>query len=336
MKHRLGAALFASLLTLLAAIAGASGAENFTFFRIGTGGGGGTYYPVGGMVAHAISHPPGSRACEDGGDCGVPGLIALGQSSRGSVDNIEAIATGKIESGFVQSDIAYWAYNGTGIFAGKGRITTLRAITNLYPESIHLVARRGAGIDSVADLRGKRVALDERGSGTLVDARLILQGYGIGLDEIHATYIKSRQAVDEIKRGRLDAFFMIAGYPVPVVEELASSAGADLIPIIGPQADKIVRRHGFLFPGIIPAETYTGIPETATLAVSSQWVTREDVDAQLVYDILSALWNDTTRRLLDDGHAKGRAITLETALQGIAIPLHPGAERYYRMRGLVK
>ena len=150
MKHRLGAALFASLLTLLAAIAGASGAEEFTFFRIGTGGGGGTYYPVGGMVAHAISHPPGSRACEDGGDCGVPGLIALGQSSRGSVDNIEAIATGKIESGFVQSDIAYWAYNGTGIFAGKGRITTLRAITNLYPESTQLVARRGAGIDSVA------------------------------------------------------------------------------------------------------------------------------------------------------------------------------------------
>ncbi len=315
---------------------GPAPAQDFTFFRIGTGGGGGTYYPVGGMVAHAISHPPGSRPCAEGGSCGVPGLIALGQSSRGSVANVEAIVSGQIESGFVQSDIATWAYRGSGIYAETGSMRTLRAITSLYPESIHLVARKGAGIRAVGDLRGKRVALDERGSGTLVDAGIILEGFGIAVDDIDAIYVKSHQAIERIGKGELDAFFLVAGYPAAAIETLASGAGAELVPIVGRQADAIVRDHGFLAPAVIPAGTYEGIPETRTLALGAQWITREDVDAELIYQIVGALWNDTSRHLLDQGHAKGKEITLETALQGIAIPLHPGAKRYYREAGLIK
>ena len=167
----------AGLATALAI--GVSGAQDMQFFRIATGGTAGTYFPIGGLIANAISNPPGSRACDEGGSCGVPGLVATAVASNGSVANVNGIAGGSLESGFSQSDVAFWAHTGTGIFADKGAVEKVRAIANLYPESIHLVARADAGIKSVADLKGKKVSLDEPGSGTLVDARLILEAYGL-------------------------------------------------------------------------------------------------------------------------------------------------------------
>jgi hypothetical protein len=139
--------------------------QDITFFRILTGGTVGTYFPIGGLIANAISNPPGSRPCNEGGSCGVPGLVATSVASNGSVANVAAIAAGTAQSGFVQSDIAYWAYNGTGIYQGRPKVDGLRAIANLYPESIQLVVRKGSGIKSVPDLRGRKVSLDEPGLG---------------------------------------------------------------------------------------------------------------------------------------------------------------------------
>ena len=137
------------------------------FFRIGTGGTAGTYYPVGGMIANAVS---------------VPGkIVATAQASNGSVANVNGIAGGAMESGFSQADVATWAQTGTGLFEGKPHVPGLRLIANLYPESVHVVVKKGSGIKSVADLKGKRVALDEPGSGTLVNARAILAAYGINI-----------------------------------------------------------------------------------------------------------------------------------------------------------
>lgn len=327
-------AFLGSLTILTLGAADLAVAQDIKFFRIGTGGTGGTYYPIGGLIAQAISNPPGSRACDKGGSCGVPGLVAIAQSANGSVANINAINSGTLESGFAQSDVAYWAYTGTGIFKERGKLGTLRAIASLYPESIHLVARKGAGIASVSDLKDKRVSLDEPGSGTLVDARLILAAYGLSEDDVRADYIKPTPAINKIKDGQLDAFFIVAGYPTGSVAELASSAGAELVPIDGPEAEAIIKKYGFFAAGTIPAGTYEGIGETETLSVGAQWVVSADVDEQLVYDIVKALWNEKSRKLLDNGHAKGKSITIETALDGIGIPLHPGAERYYREAGL--
>ena len=116
---------------ILCAVTGIGAAQEMRFFRIGTGGVGGTYYPIGGLIGHAISNPPGSRACDEGGSCGVPGLVAIAQSAHGSVANIDAINSDALESGFAQSDIAYWAYTGTGIYQGQDKVTNLRAITSL-------------------------------------------------------------------------------------------------------------------------------------------------------------------------------------------------------------
>ena len=125
----------------------AATAQDIKFFRIGTGGTAGTYYPIGGLIANAISNPPGSRPCDEGGSCGVPGLVATAVASNGSVANINGITSGQMESGFTQSDVAYWAYTGTGVYEGKPKVADLRLIANLYPETIHVVARKGAGIN---------------------------------------------------------------------------------------------------------------------------------------------------------------------------------------------
>src|SRR5918993_1259407 len=111
---------------MLALLIGPAPAQEMTFFRIGTGGVSGTYYPIGGLIADIISNPPGGRPCEKGGSCGVPGLVAIAQSSNGAVANVDAIASGGLESGFAQSDVAYWAYTGTGIYEGNGKIENLR------------------------------------------------------------------------------------------------------------------------------------------------------------------------------------------------------------------
>ena len=325
---------FAAALAGLA-MAGGVAAQELNFFTIGTGGTGATYYPLGGVIANAVSNPPGSRPCDEGGSCGVPGLIAVAQSSRGSVNNVNGINSGLFSSGFSQSDVAYWAYTGTGVFEGQDAMSGLRAIAALYPEHIHLVARADAGIESVADLRGKRVSLDEPGSGTYVDSLIILTAYGLTTDDVEVDYLKPGPASDAIRNGQLDAFFIVAGYPTGALVELASSADVTLVPIAGDEAADIVDDYGFFSADAIPAGTYEDIGETPTLAVGAQWITSIDQDEELIYEITRALWNDNTRRLLDVGHAKGASVTPETALDGIGIPLHPGAERFYREAGLL-
>lgn len=312
-------------------------AQEMKFFRIGTGGTAGTYYPIGGLLANAISNPPGSRACDQGGSCGVPGLIASALSSNGSVANVNGIAGGTLESGFAQSDVANWAYSGTGIWEGKPAVTNLRAIANLYPESIHLVARADAGIKSVADLKGKKVSLDEPGSGTLVDARIILEGYGLTEKDVQAEYLKPNQAADRMRDGQMDAFFFVGGFPAGAIAELASSQKITLVPIEGDAAAAIRTKYPFFAEDMVPGGTYEGVSgATKTLAVGAQWITSASQPDALIYEITKAMWNASTRKQLDAGHAKGKSIRAETALAGIGIPLHPGAEKFYREAGLLK
>ncbi len=311
-------------------------AQELTFFRIGTGGIAGTYYPIGGMVAQAISNPPGSRPCDRGGSCGVPGLVAVPQSSNGSVSNVDSIARGDLESGFAQSDVVYWAYTGTGVFEGQPPIEKLRVIANLYPETVHVVTRKDTGISSIRDLRGKRVSLDEPGSGTLVDARIVLSVHGLTEKDILAEYIKPDLAIRKLERGQLDAFFIVAGYPTASVSRLASGAGVALVSIAVTEVDALVERWRFFARDNVPAGTYVGVPETSTVSVGAQWIVSADIDDELVYEITKVLWNKASRGILDNGHPKGRAIVLERALNGVGIPLHPGAERYYRDIEMVK
>ncbi|MFZ5783798.1 MAG: TAXI family TRAP transporter solute-binding subunit [Pseudomonadota bacterium] len=326
-----GAAMGATLSGLPAAAQ-----QDITFFRIGTGGTAGTYFPIGGLIANAISNPPGSRSCAEGGSCGVPGVVATAVASNGSVANVNAINSGSMQSGFTQSDVAYWAYNGTGIYEGRPKVAALRAIANLYPESFHLVARKGAGIKSIKDLKGKRMSLDEPGSGTLVDARLILAAYGMTEKDIKAEYLKPQQSADKLKDGALDAFFSVSGWPQGAIAELAATTGIDLVPIDGPEAEKLIKEYSFFAADEIPDGAYKNVAGVKTVSVNAIWATSAKQPEELIYNITAALWNANTRKLLDSGHAKGKAIKIETATQGLGIPLHPGAEKFYKEKGLLK
>jgi len=305
------------------------------FFRIGTGSTGGTYYPVGGLLASAISNPPGSHPCEEGGACGVPGLIAVAQTTQGSVDNVQRMAKGALESALCQADVAYWAATGQGSFAESGPVEGLGVITSLFPELMHLVVRRGSGIRTVPDLAGKRVSLDTEGSGSRVEALLLLAAYGVDPRKLEVQALSSGQSADALRKGELDAFFMVAGAPVSVIEELADEHLIDLVPIDGDGAALLVKEYSFLTPDLVLSGTYTNLPATATLSVGSLWLVSLAVDEELVYAITRTLWNAATRHILDAGHPRAAQIRLESALRGISIPgLHPGAERYYREAGL--
>lgn len=311
-------------------------AQDLKFFTIGTGGTAYTYYPVGGVIANAISNPPGSRPCEEGGSCGVAGLIASAVSSRGSVDNVNAIMSGLRNSGFAQSDVAYWAYTGTGTMAGQPPAEKLRTIAALFDEHIHLVALADSGIESVKDLAGKRVSLDEPGSGTYVDAGLILEANGLSVEDVTAEALKGDAASEALRNGKIDAFFVVAGYPAGSLVELASAADIKLVPISGDGAATLTENYNFFSQSAIPEGVYEGVGATETVSVGAQWFTSADEDAELIYEITKALWNENSRKLLDVGHAKGATITLETALSGVGVPLHEGAERFYKEAGLIK
>jgi len=312
------------ILTVAAALALAcSAVQAQQFFRIGTGGTAGTYYPVGGMIANAVSQPGK--------------IIVTAQASNGSVANVNGIAGGALESGFSQADVATWGQKGTGIFEGKPSVPGLRLIANLYPESVHVVVRKGSGIKSVADLKGKRVALDEPGSGTLVNARAILAAYGIKETDIKPEYIKPNQAGDKMKDGSLDAFFFTGGAPAGAIAELASAgSGIELLPIDGAQADALRAASPFFSSDLIAADTYKGVAAVKTLAVGAQWVTSDKADAATVYEITKALFSDAAQKQLAAGHAKGKFITKENAVQSAGIPFHPGAEKFYKEAGLLK
>ncbi len=308
-------------------VAGTAAFAQQSFFSIGTGGTSGTYYPIGGLIANAISAT---------GENGVEGLVATAVSSNGSVANINAIQSGASESGFSQSDVAYWAHSGTGLYEGKGAVSDLRLIATLYPETLHIVARADAGIKSVADLKGKRVSIDEPGSGTIVDARLVLAAYGLSEKDITAEYLKPGPSGEKMRDGALDAYFFVGGFPAGAITELAASTAITLVPVSGPEAEKLIADNQFFAANTVPAETYKGVPEMQTISVAAQWVTSAKQSEDLVYNITKSLWSDATRKALDAGHAKGKQITLENATTSAGIPFHPGAEKFYKEAGVLK
>lgn len=310
--------------------------DDVQFFQIATGSVGGTYFPVGKAIASVISKPPGAVSCEDGGKCGVDGLIAIAKASPGSVDNVRAINSGTVESALAQADVVTWAYEGTGPFKQDQKFKNLRAIASLYPEAIHLVVSKESGIKTVADLRGKRVSIDRQGSGTQIDALLVLNAYGISQKDIIGHMVDASLASDMILAGELDAYFMVAGTPSLVVSDLAERSKINLIAITGAAADKLKRENSFFVTTKIAAGTYENMGEIETLSVRALWITHVKTSRKLVRRILKALWRKENRSTFLKGHSKTKLITPETALDGIAIPIHRGARDYYKLRGLLE
>ncbi len=330
---------FSATLMAGALLAGPALAQDMTFFRIGTGGAGGTYFPIGGIIANAISNPPGSRACDEGGNCGVPGLVAMAQSTNASAHNVNAVQAGQMEAGLTGAATLHYAYKGIGLFEGNQK-PDVRVIANLFPEDLHLVLPKGAKLNGLADLKGKRVGIAQAGSGTQIAVELILAAHGITRDDIEEAELNNTQSAERLADGQIDAYFYAAGTPVAAMIQLDNTKGMELYDWTEEELVTGNTAVPYYIKSLIPAGTYPGVDyDVDTLAVSGMLITNANQPEELIYEITKALWSPTARNLLDNGHPKGKAITVETALdgvEGIGVPLHPGAERYYREIGMLK
>ena len=313
-------------------------AQEMTFFRIASGSATGTYYPMAGLIAQIIGNPPGARTCEKGGNCGMVGLVAIAQSAHGSVANLNSIKSGKVESGLAQSDVAFWAYTGTGPFEGKKPNKKICVISSLYQEHLHVVAGQKSGIKTVADFKDKTIGMGLQGSGALVGARILVDAYGLKeKEDFKPEYVKGKTSADQIRDGHADAFVTVTGYPNAAITEMASIQGANLIPIDGAIRDQMLEDYRFYSSAKIPGDTYKGVSnDTETIAVNALWVSSSDLPEELHYGVVKGLFeNAKAKKLLTYGHSKGKSINLETSQDGVSIPLCPGSERFYKEVGVI-
>lgn len=305
------------------------------FFTIATGPPGGTNFPIGMALATAVSSPPGTPACDDGGACGVPNLVATALTTAGSVVNVKAVAAGTFDSGLAQADVIFRAFHGSGFDFAGAPLTDLRVVANLFPQFVHVVVRADSPTASIADLRDKRIAVEALGSGTRRDAELILAAYDVPPLPERIVAADQSDIAALLSEQRTDALVVVAGIPVPSMVNLAQRQEIRLLPIEGEPARTLTAQHRFFAADTIPAGTYPGQDAVRTLSVGAQWVVSARAPEELIFELTQALWNPANRDLLTTGHASSRFIRLQTALRGVAIPLHPGAARYYRQAGLL-
>ncbi|WP_419903562.1 TAXI family TRAP transporter solute-binding subunit [Kiloniella sp.] len=327
--------LFVAITIILFGFSGVLYAQDTPIFRIGTGATIGNYFPIGGIIASSISKPVGSRDCDKGGSCGVDGLLSVSVSTEGSVANVLGIADGTLEGGFAQADVVYWALRGEHVFRTRGAIGNLRSVANLYPEAMHLVVSFHSGIRTLEDLADKKLSIGPAGSGTNAGAQLVLETRNIRVPKENMLTLSNSEAYEAILTGEIDAFFVIAGTPARLVSALTDQHKVSLLSLSQTDVDVLHDIYPFFSGGTIDVGTYNTVPDTLALMVPAQFLVREDMDEKLIYGITKALWHETTARNLEKGHTLGRFITLDTALDGLIMPLHPGAERFYREIGLI-
>lgn len=303
--------------------------ESLTFFRIGTGPTAETLYALGTAISAGISRPPGGSPCDQGGICGVPGLIAVAQSKGGSIENLESLADGDLESALVHADMAYWAFNASGPFRHRQPFSSLRVIANLTPVAMHLVVRADSDIETIDDLRGRAVSLGPSGSGTVSNALLLMRTHGLPLEDFSARFLNPGPASDQLATGEIDALFEVGGPPIAAIQALADRVAIRLIPIDGYPARQMQSLYPFLSAGAIPETLYHGVPETPTLSLGVQWVTRRDQPDSLIESITRALWQGTSRDLYLSDNPDGKFPNIEDAAAPSAIPMHTGARAYY-------
>lgn len=284
------------------------------FINIATGGTAGTYYPLGGAIAEILNKT-------------IPGMNASAQSTGATVANINMLKEGSVDMALVQNDIIYYAANGLEMFKDK-KIDSIKAIATLYPETVQLVTLDKTGLKSIADLKGKRVAVGAAGSGAEANARQILEAYGITYDDIKVQYLSFGEAASALKDGNVDAAFVTAGYPTAAIQDIASQNKVNLLPVDADKADALMKKYPFYTKTTIPANTYAGLEvDTPAIAVMAMLVVNDKVDEKLGYDITKAIFSNLER--LQASHAVGKMISKEAAIKGLPIKLNAGAEKYF-------
>ena len=307
------------VLAMIFSLVACGGEEDATVMTMGTGSPTGTYYAYGGIISQYITNNAG--------------VTANAVSTQGSKDNIQGIDVGDYQLGTVQSDVMHYAWNGTRSFETDGKVESFRTVAGLYAEAVQLVTVN-PDIKSVADLKGKKVSIGAAGSGVYFNAVDVLAAAGLTVEDISAQYQNFDDSADALKNGQIDAAFIVAGAPTPAITELSMTNGnVRIVPIDGAVAEKLMKDNTFYSVYKIPANTYKNQAEdVTTVTVKATLIVKADASEDDVYNLTAAIFDNMDA--IAKEHAKGTELSLENATEGLTVPFHAGAAKYFKEKGI--
>lgn len=298
---------------------GAGGAK--ASIKLATGGNTGTYYSFGTAIGQILGEKANANFNI--------------QSTGASKANIQLIAANEVNMAIVQNDVMDYAYNGTDLFQADGAVKGFSAMAAAYAEVVQIVADPSAGIETIADLKGKNVSVGDAGSGVEFNAKQILEAYGVTFEDISKQNLSFSASADAFKDNKIDAFFCTAGAPTTAIMDLVTSKEIKVLTIEKEMAQKLIEAHPFYTVFEIPAGTYKGVDEAvSTLAVKATFIVSDSLDETTVYNMTKALFEN--KEAIASAHAKGKELDTAYAVEGISVPFHKGAEKYFREVGAIK
>lgn len=281
------------------------------FVTIATGGASGPYNIIGTTLANVYTHDLGANSKT--------------QTTGGSIENLNLLAQKKVEMAFVMSDALSDAYSGQGSFPQK--IGNIAQVASLYPNFVQIITSKRSGIKTITDLKGKRVAVGDQNSGVERNARALLNAFGITYDDIKVDYLSYAAAADALQNGRIDAAFLTSGLPNASVLQLEKTFDLALVAIPKEQADMISKEQSYFFPASIPALTYSNEEDVPSIAIRNALVVAADLTPEDVYVLTKTFFDNLDK--LQFAHQAAKGIIPQESAQGLVIPMHEGAKRYY-------
>ena len=304
----------------------AEGSCKETKLLFATGGVAGTFYPLGGAIAQVWNQK-------------IPGLNVTVQATGGSLENVRLLGSKGAEIAICMNDIAYYGQQGLEAFKAKNeKYTNYSAIGNVYPDVVQIFARKDGPIKTVADFRDKRISVGPPGSGTEISARQILGLYGLDYKtkkDLKAMYLSYAEAADHFKDKLINGAYFVVAVPNAALQDINVMHPVKFLEIDDQMFGKIGKEYPLYARFEIPVNSYQGQSSLVkTIAVYSSLLVRNDLPEDLVYQMTKVFFDE--RALIAQGHAAGKYIKFETAISGIAVPFHPGAQKYLKEKGILK
>ena len=295
------------------------------FITVLTGPTSGIYFPIGGAFSKVV---------------GEMGYKTSATATGATAENINAILTGKGEMAIAMSDSVIQAVEAFGAYQGKPKAENLRAMMGLWPNVCQIVTTKDSGITKFTDLKGKRVGVGAPNSGVELNARMMFEAHGMTYKDAKVDYLSYGEAIDQIKNGQCDVAFVTSGLGNATIKELGTAKEIVFVPVEGEALKKLTAKYPFYVEWKIPKETYGTKVDTTTAAVMNIMLVSKNLSDDVVYDLLTGIYSQKGLETIGASHATAkREIKPETALRGIkgtSVKLHPGAEKYYKEKGMLK
>jgi TRAP transporter TAXI family solute receptor len=292
-----------------------------TNLKFATGGVSGTYYPYGLVLSKLF-------------DSKIPNVNVSVQTTGASIENIKLISGLKSDIAIVQNDVLSYAYSGTGSFKGKPA-KGISTIATLYMEAVQIVVSAENNINTIEDLKGKRISVGDIGSGVEANAIHVLSGSKLTLDDLILSNLSFKDSGVAFKKGKIDGFFITSGIPNAIIQDISQTKPLKILSIPKQEITRLLASYPFYIPYTMPKDVYTGVTEeVGTIAVKATLIVRENLDDDLVYDLTKTIFENSNE--IEKSIHKGKELDINSAVKGLSVSLHPGAMRYYKEKGIYK